>query len=124
MSILNNEIKGFFRHVSSHEDGRITAQIAFPKNFTGFKGHFPGNPVVPGVCEVFSILVLLELALKRKARLKTIVLAKFLSMIRCDEEVTVELRRETKNGPAECVKAIFRSADNKIADIQIEVNYE
>lgn len=124
MSILSKEIKGLFRQVSCYEDGRITAQISFPKSFTGFKGHFPGNPVVPGVCKVLSVLVLLELALKQKAYLKTIVLAKFLSLVACEQEVMVELRREMESGPAERVKALFRSADRKIAEIQIEVNYE
>ncbi len=124
MSVLHKEIKELFRQVTCHEDGRITAQISFPKSFTGFKGHFPGNPVVPGVCKILSALVLLELVLKKKAYLKTIILSKFFSFVTCDEVITVELSRETKSGPLERVKALFRSADKKIADIQIEVNYE
>ncbi len=124
MSILYKEIKVLFRQVSCNEDGGITANISFPKSFTGFKGHFPDNPVVPGVCNVLSALALLELALKKKAYLKTIILAKFFSLVTCDEEVTVELCCETKRRPMERVKALFRSADKKIAEIQIEVNYE
>jgi 3-hydroxyacyl-[acyl-carrier-protein] dehydratase len=124
MSVLYKEIKALYRQVSCDEDGKITAQISFPKSFTGFKGHFPGKPVLPGVCKILSVLVLLELALKRRVRLKTIVLAKFLSLVTCEEDLMVELRREIQNHSQEKVKALFRSADKKIADIQIEVDYE
>lgn len=124
MSILYKEIAGLFRQVSCHDDGRITAQIAFPKSFTGFKGHFPRNSVVPGVCEVLSVLVLLELALKKKAHLKTIILAKFLSLVTCEQEISVELRREIRDGSLERVKALFRAEDKKIAEIQLEVIYD
>ncbi|MFH0753420.1 MAG: hypothetical protein V2A70_02495 [Candidatus Omnitrophota bacterium] len=122
MSILYEEIRGLLRQVASHEDGRITANILFPKDFTGFKGHFPGNPVVPGVCKVLSVLVLLDASQKTKAVLKTIVLAKFLSLVTCDQEVCVELWREHQRD-AQRVKAVFKSADKKVAEIQIEVTY-
>jgi 3-hydroxyacyl-[acyl-carrier-protein] dehydratase len=31
------------------EDGRAVARICFPKSADFFRGHFPGNPIVPGV---------------------------------------------------------------------------
>ncbi|MBF0593854.1 MAG: hypothetical protein HQL22_02675 [Candidatus Omnitrophica bacterium] len=123
MSVLSREIKSYFSQVIRHEDGRITGSLSFPVSFTGFKGHFPDNPVVPGVCLVLSILVLLEVALKRKARLKTIVLVKFQSIVRQEQDVALELRREAK-GTTEHVKAVFRSAVNKVAEMTIEVTYE
>ncbi|MBF0387206.1 MAG: hypothetical protein HQL20_05050 [Candidatus Omnitrophica bacterium] len=124
MSILSREIKSYFRQVLCQEDGKITAQVSFPENFTGFKGHFPSNPVVPGVCLVTCILVLLELALKRKVRLKTIVLVKFLSIVRSEQEVVLELRRGDQDAACEQVKVLFRSADKKVAEMTIEVTYE
>ncbi|MBF0384402.1 MAG: hypothetical protein HQL27_00885 [Candidatus Omnitrophica bacterium] len=124
MSILYKEIKELFKQVHCHKDGKITAEITFPKKFTGFKGHFPKNPVVPGVCEIMSVIVLLELAFKQKAKLKTINLAKFLAPVTCQEKINVELQRENKSGVLERVKAVFMSKKRKVAEIRIEVNYE
>lgn len=124
MSVLVKEIKELLRQVVVHKDGRITAEISFPESFTGFKGHFPGKPVVPGVCKVLSVLALLELSLKQKVYLKTIVSSKFMALVTCQEKLRIELRRETENMPLERVKALFHSVDKKIAEIQLEVNYE
>jgi 3-hydroxyacyl-[acyl-carrier-protein] dehydratase len=124
MSVLSKEIKTLFHQIACHEDGRITARITFPETFTGFKGHFPGNPVVPGVCKVLAIVVLLEIALKKKIFLRTIPLAKFMSFVTCNEEVMVELRRETWSGPTGRVKASFQAQGKKVADIQIGVSDE
>ena len=124
MSILKREIKEQLHQIVCHEDGRITAEISYPGNFTGFKGHFPGKPIVPGVCKVLTVLTLLELSLKRKVHLRLIVSSKFMAPTGPKEKLMIELRREVQSGTAERVKALFKSADKKIAEILIEVNYE
>jgi len=40
------------------EDGRYTATLQFPADFPGFRGHFPGNPIVPGVCLISAVELL------------------------------------------------------------------
>ena len=32
--------------------GEVTAAFCFPPAFTGFQGHFPGNPVLPGIVQI------------------------------------------------------------------------
>lgn len=39
-------------------DGLFTASITFPDDFSGFQGHFPGNPIVPAVCQISAIELL------------------------------------------------------------------
>jgi len=46
-----------------------------------FNGHFPGNPVVPGVCQVQMVREVAEAALGSKCRLVSADNIKFLSMI-------------------------------------------
>ncbi len=46
-----------------------------------FTGHFPGNPVVPGVCQIQMIKELVEKAVKQQLRLTESDNIKFLSMI-------------------------------------------
>ena len=77
-----------------------------------------------GVCKVLTVLTLLELSLKRKVHLRLIVSSKFMAPTGPEEKLMIELRREVQSGTAERVKALFKSADKKIAEILIEVNYE
>jgi len=58
-----------------------------------FQGHFPGNPVVPGVCEIHMITEILELIHKKQYRLTKADTIKFLSLINPTEicEVVLEL---------------------------------
>lgn len=59
-----------------------------------YKGHFPGNPVVPGVCQIRMIHEVLEEQLQVPLRLTAADQIKFLRMIdpRNDPELEVDLR--------------------------------
>ncbi|MEI6456531.1 MAG: 3-hydroxyacyl-ACP dehydratase [bacterium] len=46
-----------------------------------FEGHFPGNPVIPGVCQVQMVTEILEEIYRKKFRLTEADNIKFLSMI-------------------------------------------
>jgi 3-hydroxyacyl-[acyl-carrier-protein] dehydratase len=46
-----------------------------------YQGHFPGNPVVPGVCQVQMVKELVEKAVKHSVKLTESDNIKFLSMI-------------------------------------------
>jgi 3-hydroxyacyl-[acyl-carrier-protein] dehydratase len=60
-----------------------------------FRGHFPGNPVVPGVCQVQMIRETLEFITGYQGVLLDADNIKFLSMIVPDEKVELELDIKT-----------------------------
>ncbi|MCX6307041.1 MAG: hypothetical protein NT040_18915 [Bacteroidetes bacterium] len=60
---------------------RLRAVASLNDNHPIFQGHFPGNPVVPGVCQVQMVKELVELAVNRALLLKESDNIKFLSMI-------------------------------------------
>lgn len=43
-------------------DGSFQASLTFDPAFPGFEGHFPGNPIVPGVCQLLLVELLAQLA--------------------------------------------------------------
>jgi 3-hydroxyacyl-[acyl-carrier-protein] dehydratase len=57
-----------------------------------FKGHFPGNPVMPGVCMMQIIKELTEEITSRKLVMQSLSNVKFMALI--NPEVTPELRLE------------------------------
>ena len=48
---------------------KITFEILLNKEHALFRGHFPGNPILPGVCTVQIIRELLEVQLGKAFRL-------------------------------------------------------
>ncbi|MEO5893294.1 MAG: 3-hydroxyacyl-ACP dehydratase [Ferruginibacter sp.] len=76
-------LSGEFFSVASldQSNGKITAMLQINSGHKIFQGHFPGQPVVPGVCMLQMIKELLELALVRKTRLVNSNNLKFLTVI-------------------------------------------
>jgi len=78
--LLNN-----FYTISSFEfsdaKDRISARLFFNKEHPIFGGHFPGNPIVPGVCTVQIIREILEKALEKQFMLTIASNIKYLGFI-------------------------------------------
>lgn len=66
---------------SQQTEQSFAAQLALNAAHPIFEGHFPGQPVVPGVCMMQTIQELLEKRLERKLLLQKAVNMKFLVMI-------------------------------------------
>lgn len=77
--MLNNSlytIKSF-----ENPEGKVAAIIELDVTHPVFDGHFPGQPVLPGVCMIQLVKELTEKATARKLFLKEVANSKFLSMI-------------------------------------------
>ena len=62
-------------------DNSLQAVIEFNKDHEIFKGHFPGQPIVPGVCMVQIIKELTQDFLGKKGRISESGNIKFLAVI-------------------------------------------
>jgi len=72
----------FYTVVSTvKEADKIQAILKINPEHAIFRGHFPGQPVVPGVCMMQIVKELLETATSRSLRLHTGLDLKFLSVI-------------------------------------------
>ncbi len=81
----------------SGSDGVYKTTIELDKTHEIFKGHFPGLPVVPGVCMMAIVKELLEEAVNRPLQLLHTANIKFLSLINPlqNDSVDVELKYVT-----------------------------
>jgi len=89
MTVLNNDL--FSINEITHEDGVIKALLDINAGSGILKGHFPGQPVVPGACMLQITKEILEKALKTSLRLKKADQLKFLAIIDPADVRTVEL---------------------------------
>ena len=71
-------------------NGSCSARLRFPPDFIGFQGHFPGNPILPGVCLIEAVLGVLESAYGKSLRLRKIVSAKFREPVRPDQAIVID----------------------------------
>jgi 3-hydroxyacyl-[acyl-carrier-protein] dehydratase len=65
----------------NQDENAFSATIRFNASHAIFNGHFPGQPVVPGVCMIQIVKELLEECLERKILLTQAPQVKFLQLI-------------------------------------------
>jgi 3-hydroxyacyl-[acyl-carrier-protein] dehydratase len=76
----------------------VSCKIAFNQHHDIFKGHFPGQPVVPGVCMMEMVKELLEQQTDQTLWLRNAGLVKFLQLKTPDVEpvITISWKQESK----------------------------
>lgn len=85
-------LKDFYKVNSlNHDAGQATASITINKDHEVFKGHFPGNPVTPGVCMMQIIKELTEQVINKKLFMESASNVKFMAIINPDNTPDLDL---------------------------------
>ncbi|MBS1771992.1 MAG: 3-hydroxyacyl-ACP dehydratase [Bacteroidetes bacterium] len=90
------------------EPDSFSARIAFNTQHDIFKGHFPNQPVVPGVCMMEMVRELLEQQMDKHLWLRNAGVVKFLQLITPDVQPLVSVSWTTE-GRAYNVNASFKN---------------
>lgn len=69
-------------------DGSVEQRFRFEEGFTGFAGHFPGNPVLPAFVQICMARLLWSRFAGEKFLVKS---AKFMKPVRPGEEIEMRL---------------------------------
>ncbi len=77
--MLNNDF--YTCHDELSEGNIISCQVVYNANHAIFKGHFPGNPVVPGVCMIEMVKELVAMQVQERLLLRSSGNIKFLNLI-------------------------------------------
>lgn len=87
-------LKDFYKVLSEEKtgDSKYTITILINEKHEVFKGHFPGNPIMPGVCMIQIIKELTESITQSSLIIQTLSNVKFMALI--NPEVHPELRIE------------------------------
>jgi|WetSurMetagenome_2_1015567.scaffolds.fasta_scaffold185965_2 3-hydroxyacyl-[acyl-carrier-protein] dehydratase len=125
MNIQANNIYQISKFKSDNEG--IEATIKFNETHPIFSGHFPGNPIVPGVVQVQIIKNLMEKKFEQNLILSQAKNIKFLSIISPvnHPQVEVLLRIQCLEDNSMQVHANIRSGENtfmKFAGIYVKRN--
>lgn len=95
------------------EPETVIRRYRFPADFIGFSGHFPGDPILPAIVQIGTVVSLAEEHAGRPLRLAAVEFAKFLLPIHPCEEVRVRYTRGAD--PARRLYDATLSVDGKTA---------
>ncbi|MET0946657.1 MAG: 3-hydroxyacyl-ACP dehydratase [Flavobacterium sp.] len=87
-------LKDFYKVLSEEKttDSKYSITILVNEKHEVFKGHFPGNPIMPGVCMIQIIKELTEKITNETLMIQTLANVKFMALI--NPENNPELRLE------------------------------
>jgi 3-hydroxyacyl-[acyl-carrier-protein] dehydratase len=97
---------------SNSSTDAFNALLSLNKDHDILKGHFPGQPVVPGVCMMQIVRELVEYDLKRNLRLAGADNMKFLSILDPNQtaEVTANILYKEEDGVISVNASLFSGA--------------
>ena len=79
--------------IQSYTDtgGLVEASVKLNRDHEVFKGHFPGNPIMPGVCSIQLVKELTEKSVNKKLFLSVVSNVKFMAIINPEKNDMVHL---------------------------------
>lgn len=104
------------------ESGSFIANIKLNQAHDIFNGHFPGNPVTPGVCMMQIVKELTEEFTRKKLFLKTASNVKFMAIINPFETPDLKMQLDINEGENEVKVKNITSFGETIA-LKMSVNY-
>ena len=118
MSIFGNT--GLDVHVSE-DGGKILAEFTPPADFPPMNGHFPGNPILPGIAQIALVTEILNRADSSGTyTLDTVKRVKFLAPILPEMPVSAEVTcRPGEEESVVCAEAVLRSDGKKISVLKL-----
>ena len=118
MSKIDQEITGLLINNLTFSDKTLSSRVKFDKNFIGFNGHFPDNPVLPGVIMIKVMIKMFELFKEKKYFLSKIKKSKFMEPVLHNSYVTFKIIEKTSTTGIN-LQGEVQSLDKTIAKISI-----
>jgi 3-hydroxyacyl-[acyl-carrier-protein] dehydratase len=78
----------------NYTEPHVKATVKLNKNHEIFEGHFPGHPVLPGVCVIQIIKELTEKSIEKELLLSVASNVKFMAVINPEKNDTVQFEIE------------------------------
>jgi 3-hydroxymyristoyl/3-hydroxydecanoyl-(acyl carrier protein) dehydratase len=94
----------------------LEATFLFRPDFIGFSGHFPGNPVLPGIVQIMAAAY--TAGFGAPLPLRQVKRCKFLRPVRPNEPLQVRMRTGTQAGTMR-VQAVLRTVGEPCATMSL-----
>lgn len=105
-------------------EGKYLASITLNKNHAIFKGHFPGNPVTPGVCMMQIIKEITESVLKVSLTMVSTSNVKFMALINPEVNPKLILDLEISENDASEIKVKNTTSFEETVALKLSNTYK
>ena len=122
--LLNDFFKIIETDYSKDNPGSFKVTIELNDKHKIFKGHFPGKPVLPGICKIQTVLVLCEKHRSAPVRLHEVIMGKFFTPVEGGDELSFDCSEVPCDGGRFRVRAHVSRGDERIARIDLLVSYD
>lgn len=122
--ILKNELFGIVSEEKADTGFAYTIQLN--KEHFIFQAHFPGNPIMPGVCILQILTELLSLQMDRRMELQVVNNVKYISILSPEKHDTVDciFSSPVMENSVCKVKAVIRNSEKFFAKTSLTYKYE
>ena len=121
-SKISSALRSRIRDLASPAENEYHCSMEFDAGFTGFEGHFEGNPIVPGVCLIEAARVIAEETAGQNLRTLKIAQCRFRRPILAGESAAVTVKlSDTPTPGVRSVRADFRVGEALSAQFRLEV---
>ncbi len=101
-------------------DGGFRATLTLNTNFSILPDHFPGQPILPGMCMVQAVLMATAMSQGvTDFRLRTLKNAKLMAPIQPGESMQIDASVAPTDDGFFAIKAKLTRAEQKVADISL-----
>lgn len=108
---LYKDLKDSEISILKKNNQHINAVFRFKKGLDLFKGHFPGNPILPGIFQIEMVKYSLEKSFDICLSIKSVKKTKFSSLIHPEKTVCLDITVNKEVDNLLNVKAILRVDD-------------
>ena len=106
------------------EEKRILAHIVLNASHEIFKGHFPGNPVTPGVCMMQIIKELVEKSTAKKLFMNQCSNVKFMALINPETNADLMIKIDLQSIGEEEIKIKSETIFDETVALKLVCNYK
>ena len=116
-----NELATSLTNVTLQDQTRITAVSKIPADFCAFNGHFPNEPIMPGICQIQLISVLVSKALNKEYFLNEIKRVKFYNIVCPNDVLRITCDISEIQADLIAVKAMVYKHDEQGKEIKVSL---
>ena len=117
-STMGAALRSRIRNLNATAENEYRCAVEFDPGFTGFAGHFEGNPIAPGVCLIEAARVVAEEATGKRLRTVRIAQCRFRRPVLAGESADATLK--LASGDVLKIQAEFRVGGAISAQMRLE----